>query len=189
MTRIRIIIATCLLTALLFSTSSCDEKTTLNDVKNVIAPVLITAFENTRRDPEVSAAFLRGGWDEVRNVAPPVFVQYVRNGVTELGLKGELERKVYDYLSDEWPRLALVLYRETPQGPAGIWVRFDLWAKSEGFDSASIWLIAELTDEQRNFLLDRLPQVVWEEWKAVEDERELSQTTPSPEPAAQPADD
>lgn len=150
---------------------SCDKKKTIEVAKDILKPILVNSFEKVVRDPEVLDAYREGGWSAVREVAPSLYINYVKNDVSKLATGSDIERKAYNYLMDNWPTAALALYREGELGPEGIWVRFDLWARSEGYKGASIETIFMLTPQQREFLMDQAGNVIMEEWKAAQEYR------------------
>lgn len=158
-----------LLVSALLLFSSCDEKATIEKIKDVATETFIGALGDTVTDPGVVEAYLNGGMDSVREVAPTVFLGYTRNRVTELSMGTDVQKEAYKWLTENWPLVAKMLVREGEFGEEGLWVRFEVWAKSEGYPGASLNILGKLTQEQRDYLWPRFVIAVGEEYNAVKE--------------------
>ncbi len=149
--------------------SSCDEDKLIEKAGDTLVDVVIGAFEDTATDPEFIDAYITGGMDSAREVAPNIFLRYARNRTTDLSLGDDVDKEAYKWLTENWPLVAKMLLRDGEFGREGLWVRLDTWAKSEGYPGASLNLFGKLTQEQIDFLTERAEIAVIEEYNSVKE--------------------
>ncbi|MGD8454694.1 MAG: hypothetical protein PVJ57_23005 [Phycisphaerae bacterium] len=144
-----------------------DAESFIKEGLSAAGPSVLAALNATYADPTVRAAFAQDGWEGVKRTGGGVMLLNLKNEFMSLAEGDEAERKLYEWTQDHAPTFAAMIYRETEAGPQGIWPRLDVLARQAGYDSASLHLAWELTPEQWDYLLQRAPRVIVEEYEAV----------------------
>lgn len=174
--------------------TSCDEQDTQRAIDKyapLLGQVALDAYQQTRTDPQLVDAYADGGWDGVKSAAPRVYLSHLKAAVLELGISDDkLKLGLYELLREYNPDYALVVQRDGPLGPEGLWPWIEDAARSAGYPGVSLGLLGQLTPEEWDWFAKRFPLKVVEEIQAV---RALkggaSVSTSAPAPAdAQPSD-
>lgn len=156
--------------------TSCDERDAqraLDKYAPALGQLALDAYQQTRTDPALIDAYASGGWDAVKQAAPRVYLGHLKAEALELGVSSDkAERALYEVIREIDPDLALVVYRDGPLGPEGLWPWLENAAQSAGYPGASLSLIGQLKPEEYDWLLERLPLKTVEEVRAVRALRE-----------------
>lgn len=153
--------------ALLLLCGGCDEKKFIEKAKDSLADAALNALTDAAADPEILLAYQEGGFDAVIDRGPSIYLRYLKNNVTELGLGDEeIERGVYDWAMKNWPLVAKMAYRTGPAGDEGLWPRLIAWQQTQGLERGLAGL-RKLNESQLAWLKPRAVAAIVEEYNTV----------------------
>ena len=149
---------------------ACDKEEAeafIDTAARELGPRVVDALLKTYNDPAVVEAYQADGFEGITDVGAGVLLANLKNQAIELSWGDATEQRIYEWLVDNQPTIARMVYDETEQGPQGIWPRLDALARQQGLQGASLHLIVTLTPEQIDWLLQRAPRVIVEEYERV----------------------
>lgn len=157
-----------LVTLLALSACSREERDSfLDTLSDEVGPRVIDALQSTYSNPALLEAYAKDGWDGVKAAGPGLLLANLKNECLDLADGDVTERRIYGWIRDNSETLALMVYDDRTLPEQGIWMRLDALAKSAGHEGASLHLVFKLTPEQIDYLVQRAPRVIVEEYERV----------------------
>lgn len=159
------ICALCLVLIVL-ALAGCDGEDTWEEVKPMLTDALIDAALTAKSDPAVLRAMAAGDYEEAAQAGMHALKVNLRNTATSWASGGELERKAYDLVNDEWPLVGAMISRP---GGEGLWWRLDAWLRGKGHATGLEGgiLAIELSAEEMDELWPLALVAIDEEYKAA----------------------